>query len=283
MKNQKSEKPKISEGIILALLSAGSYLFAFYYEKGYASVFNIPTSFISVNINSILVFGTILASILLIVLPFVNMFIFLTTGRVHPIIQRSLISVLFLGVVLLFQIYIYGLSNWRSWILILIFLVIFLFLDFVFPVLTQRGKTYVGKLESQEEFDQQFTSFFSLLRAKLGNTALMIVAVFLVGMYIASTAGTAEAIRQDSFLVTNTSPELVVLRIYGDNLICAPFDRASGEIEQSFSIIKSSGETGLVLKLENVGKLHVPTPTPSVIPTSTPLPTEAITPTISTP
>ena len=122
-----------------------------------------------------------------------------------------------------------------------------------------------------------------LVRNKFGNSALLIVAVFLTGIYIASSAGTAEALKQDKFLVTNTSPELVVLRIYGDNLICVPFDRTTGEIEQSFSILKNTGEPVLVLRLEKLGQLHSPTATPSVIATSTPLPVETLTPTISIP
>lgn len=283
MKNPKSDKPKISEGIILALASAGAYLFAFYYEKGYASAFKIPTSLIAVNLTSVLIFGAIFISIILAVLPYANLLMSLTIGRTHPAIQRAAIPVIIVFVFLSIQIYVFGFSNWKNWLYILALLIVLLFLQFVFPLIAQRGRTYVKKLEAQEDTERQFVDSYALLQRKFGNESLLIILLFLVGLSTALSAGTAEAIRQEEFLVTNTKPELVVLRIYGDNLICVPFNRATGEIEQSFSVIKNTGETGLVLRLEKLGQLHLPTATPFVTATATSLPVQTLTPTISTP
>jgi hypothetical protein len=74
-----------------------------------------------------------------------------------------------------------------------------------------------------------------------------------------------------------------VLRIYGDNLVCVPFNRVTGEIEQNFSVLKNTGEAGLILQLEKLGQLHVPTTTPPITATSTPLAINTPTPTIATP
>ena len=158
-----------------------------------------------------------------------------------------------------------------------------LFLQFVFPLIVQRGKTYVEKLEAQEDTERQVVDSYAIMQRKFGNESLLIILLFLGGMTTALSAGTAEAIRQEEFLVTNTKPELVVLRIYGDNLICVPFNRATGEIEQSFSVMKNTGETGLVLHLEKLGQLHSPTATSPGIATSMPLPVQTLAPTISTP
>lgn len=281
MKNSKNDKPKISEGIILALSSAGAYLFAFYYEKGYASVFKIPTSLISINLTSVLIFGAIFIGVILAVLPYANFLLSITVGRTHPAIQRAIIPVILVFIFLAIQIYLFGFSNWQNWIVVLVIFVILLFLQFVFPLLTQRGKTYAEKLEAQENTDRQVVDTYALIQRRFGNESLLIILFFLGGMFTSLSAGMAEAIRQEEFLVTNTTPELVVLRIYGDNLICVPFDRKTGEIEQSFSVIKNTGETGLVLRLEKLGQLHlVKAP---IIATSTPLPIETLTPTISPP
>jgi hypothetical protein len=281
MKNSRNDESKISEGIILALLSAGAYLFAFYYEKGYASAFKIPTSLININLTSVLVLGAIFIGVILAVLPYANFLLSITMGRTHPAIQRATIPVILVFVFLAIQIYLFGFSSWKNWIVILAVFVFFLFLQFVLPLLTQRGKTYAKKLEMQEDTDRQVVDTYALIQRKFGNESLLIILLFLGGMLTASSAGMAEAIRQEEFLVTNTAPELVVLRIYGDNLICAPFDRKTGEIEQSFSVIKNTGETGLVLRLEKLGQLQLAKP--PITATSTPLPIETLTPTISTP
>lgn len=153
-----------------------------------------------------------------------------------------------------------------------------MFFQFIFPLITQRGGTYLDKLEAQEKTENQFTDSYVILRNRFGNDSLLIIIAFLVGLSTALSAGTAEAIKQENFLVTNTTPELVVLRIYGDDLICVPFDRNTGEIEQNFTVLKKTGESGLSLKLENLGQLHLHKAVQAVPATPAPLPTETLTP-----
>ncbi len=281
MKNSKSNNPRISEGILLAISSASAYLFAFYYEKGYASVFNIPVSFINVSLTSILTFGAIIISLILFLLPFINLFFVVTIGRMNTTLQRAIIPVVLLFVFLLVQIYFFGIAGLKDWYFVLIFLCILIFLSLVFPLIVQPGKTFISKLEVQEKLDLQFVDAISLMHIKFGKEALLVLAVFLFGIYVAPSAGKSEAIKQEEFLVTNTTPELVVLRIYGDNLICVPFNRTTGEIEENFSVIKNTGETGLALRLEKLGQLHLPKITPVAPATPMLLPVETLTPTIT--
>lgn len=283
MKNTKSDKPSISEGMIIALSSVVAYLLAFYYEKGYASVFKIPTSLISINLTSVLIFGAVLINIIIFVLPYANLLLMLTVHRVNPVIQRAINLIIILFLIVMVQIYFFGFSNWKNWSYLLVILVVSLFFQFVFPLISQSGKTYVEKLEAQEETERQFTDSNVLVQNKFGNNTLWIIVFVFAGIYIALSAGMAEAIKQEEFLVTNTTPELVVLRIYGDNIIGVPFNRITGDVEQSFSVIKNTGETGLVLHLEILGQIHLPSKTPPVTTTSTTFPVETLTPTITTP
>src|SRR5688572_8430631 len=48
---------RVTDAIILALASAGAYLFAFFYERGFASFFGIPTQLINVSLVTLLIFG----------------------------------------------------------------------------------------------------------------------------------------------------------------------------------------------------------------------------------
>jgi hypothetical protein len=136
-------------------------------------------------------------------------------------------------------------------------------------------------LEAQEKIDSQVMDIFGLIRIKFGNETLVIITVFLLGLYIALSAGKAEATKQEEFLVTNTKPELVVLRIYGDNLICAPFDRKTGEVEESFSVLKNTGDPNLSLRFEKLGNLHIPEITPVAPAKPAPVPATTLTPTIT--
>jgi hypothetical protein len=67
------------------------------------------------------------------------------------------------------------------------------------------------------------------------------------------TAGKEQALNQTDFLVPSTNPNSVVLRVYGDNLICAPFHDKS--VEPSFFVLKLDDEPRPHLELRNVGPL----------------------------
>ena len=272
MTDSKERNPRISEGVLLALASAGAYLFDFYYEKGFASTFNIPTPFISVTLTSILTFGAVVFAVILLIMPTINLLMMLTISNQHPILKRTLFPIILFVALLLTQIVFFGIENWRQWIFFLVLLAVVIFLQLVFPLITQRGGKYIDKLEAQDRVEAQFTDSYVIIRNRFGNDFLLILLILILGSLIAQTAGTAEAVNQKEFLVTNTTPEMVVLRIYGDNMICVPFNRSTGEIKQSFTILKTTGEPGLVLKLESIGQLHSPASNPTLRPTPTAFP-----------
>ncbi|MCJ7497382.1 MAG: hypothetical protein MUO78_04525, partial [candidate division Zixibacteria bacterium] len=85
---------------------------------------------------------------------------------------------------------------------------------------------------------------------------IAILSLFLV-LIFSWEAGRSRALKQDEFLILKASPELVVLRIYGENLICAPFDRTTKEVKKTISIFKIGDDPDLKLSLEKVGPLHI--------------------------
>lgn len=279
MPTLKAQSVRISEGIILALASAGAYLLSFYYEKGYASVFKIPVSFIEISLTSMLTFGVIIIGVFLFIMPITNLLLMFTLSSSRPVLQRTLLPVILVALLVVVQIYLFGILNWKLWLPFVIMLIVFIFFQFIFPLIVQRGGKYTDKLKAQEETEEQFTDAFVIMRRRFGNSSLIIILVLLLGIVVAESAGIADAINQREFLVTNTNPEMVVLRVYGDNLICAPFDRNTGEVKQSFTVLKIADDANLGLSLENIGPLHVPSTPPAkdtttpVLIDDTPLPT----------
>jgi len=79
------------------------------------------------------------------------------------------------------------------------------------------------------------------------------VVLFLSFMFY--SAGRAHALKQTEYLFPSTYEQSVVLRIYGDNMICAPVDRDKKEVQRSFFVLNVSGATPPTLKLEKIGPL----------------------------
>lgn len=52
-----------SEGILIAIASATGYLWAFQYERGFASHFGIPSQFINVSLINVLFIGALLTGV----------------------------------------------------------------------------------------------------------------------------------------------------------------------------------------------------------------------------
>ncbi|HEX8144645.1 MAG TPA: hypothetical protein VF553_18905 [Pyrinomonadaceae bacterium] len=83
----------------------------------------------------------------------------------------------------------------------------------------------------------------------------LISGILVLSWGLTFVVGQAEAINQRNFLVINTSPEMAVLRIYGDNMSCAPFNRETKEVQKSFVIIKAADNPKHSFNLEDIGPL----------------------------
>jgi len=97
-----------------------------------------------------------------------------------------------------------------------------------------------------------------------------------MGFSITHAIGRAIALNQSEFLVITTSSEMVVLRAYGDKLLCAPFDRTKKEVKRTFSILKIAEDSNLKLSLEEVGPLHMEKEPTEVLKKSISAPTDSL-------
>lgn len=83
----------------------------------------------------------------------------------------------------------------------------------------------------------------------------MITFIVLLALTLGFFFGKNDAQKKVEFLVINSDPEQVVLKIYNNKLITAPFNRKSKTIERKFLIGKVGTDPHLVYTLENVGPL----------------------------
>lgn len=246
----------ITEGIIIAVIPILAYLVTFSYEVGYAGFFLIPQNLITLNIINFFAVCGVLLSLFVILLWPILIYIDLVKKETNVITLRF---------VKLFPFYLwlvvnellYGFTLWREWILSLIIAIILSIIEFGAPLLSQRHKgSYNEKLKADLEADLKTETIFDRLLQFLGWKIYLFTLIFIFMLLISYNVGRAEALKKVNFLVVDTSPEVAVLRIYGDYLICVPFDRGSREVQRSFVILNMSESFKTTLKLEKIGPLH---------------------------
>lgn len=245
-----------SEAILLALASSGAYFLAFRYEKSYADYFGIPVDLITISLNSVLLFFAILSGLLLLLFYILDILIVIF-GKTNSVMLQAIFPILIIFVLLVIQIYFYGIGEWEKWILFLSLILGVAFLQLGLPLITQRQESsYLDKLKAQAEYDNNKTNFTNLLAKLFGINGLVVLLIFTFGLLIANSAGNSEAIRKGEFLIANTKPEVVVLRVYNELAIAAQFNRNTGEVSKNFSLISIKDNPQIIFSMENLGPLH---------------------------
>jgi hypothetical protein len=277
----------ITEGLLIAVVSAGAYLLAFYYEKGFTSYFKIPMHFVSVSLVTIFILVAVAISFLLLIVPIVD-FIFGYLPRLHPVLYPGVGVLLFVSLFSVIHLYLFGLSNWPVFIFHLVMLVLVAAIFLLLPMIIHRKKgKVIERLEEQQKIDQSVLSIYDVIASRFGRESLLVIALSILSINFAENAGRAQAMKQTEFLVLNTEPEMVVLQIYEENMICAPFNRNTKEVETRFRFVKIAEDPKLILNLEKVGPLHpyepkpAQSPTPFATPESSPTETPSISPVTS--
>ncbi len=255
---------KWHEGVVITFISAVAYTYTFGYEIGYAQVFGIPTPLIEISFTSMLsVFVSLLAGLML------GMFLFsyidiwknmLTNAlplHLPDNFNKILIELLKRFYPLLIFIYIFFLIN-----------IYFVLPDsfykptlvfFIGGYITSQILFYKPIIKSETPSNTVTSKSSRSIFEKipyLGLPGFFMVLVLLSGFYMAKYAGQMEAIHQKQYLVVNGNLESVVLRIYGDKIVCAPLDINTGKFKKEFTILKLNDKSEVKMSLMDIGPLQ---------------------------
>jgi hypothetical protein len=144
------------------------------------------------------------------------------------------------------------------WWPILIVLLLYGLIIFGIPLIAHREKgSYLERLKATRESEDKFIQDSDYVWRYFSYKGVIAFSYFWIIYSVTYNVGHQEAFKKKEFLVYAGSPEMVVLRIYGDNLICAPFDREKKEVQRSFTVIKIGESPKTMLNLEIIGPLHV--------------------------
>lgn len=299
MEAEKKVEPRnfpLPEALAIAIASSIVYLLSFLYERGYATHFGIPPQFVSVSLTNLLIFGAAAFTFLYTATNLAGAILPLTRHQ-HPYLAFHLPRVVvFFFLLVIFPLLLFVGSGWMMVVAITAscWLVLVFFVS-ITPLLGKGKKGWKDRLDAaQEAAMREPPTIYDHISARSGIPNFnLYVAALIIATLLAGLVGLSEATRQRDFLITNTTPEMVVLRVYGENMICARFDRQNKEVKKSFSILKVAEDPKLLLNLERIGPLTpvetlaseaveaapTPAPTPHVENTTsitpTPAPTES--------
>jgi hypothetical protein len=271
----------VLEGIVVAAVPTLGYTFAFAYELGFCSKFAIPIELIKVELSSVFLACAGVIIIISLIFGIANLSFIVAQPKSFGPISRGLIRLSPVLALLPLYLWIFP-TQWKMLILIAGVVVLFVLLEFGFPLLTHKARssaarkrvrqeqpktplfesppaqnqkmTYREKLESQEEYETQVKTIFNYLGkpVNIGILAFWFVGLlFLISYGLGSTLAT----RQTAYLIPSTYENSVVLRIYGNNAICTKVVRETGEVNKSFFVIDISSAPSTVFKLEKIGPL----------------------------
>lgn len=261
MVSEKIEKKQdlskwISSGLLIGFFTAFSYAATFAYEAGFAYYFGIPWQLISISITTILIAIGIMLVFFVFIFIACN-FIWLFVPKGNDVLSIMIRRFVVLAIACLI-IFIPRLNHLSSWLVLLMFLLIYAFLEFARPAFTRKGETYIQKLQAHEDFENEAAADFysNIFAFKLGYWPPTILYYIFIILYCSYGLGRQNAEIQREFFVCKYNDQ-AILCIYGDLIVSSEFDRGQKKLIGPLTITKLDKTSEIVLAKESIGPLKV--------------------------
>jgi len=250
-------------GILVVIGPAIGYGIAFIREWSYCNYFGIPSEFIKLDMTNIIIAVVEGIGLVLIVafLLYVYRYYEKRTKEGLGPIKRRLMMIGLLGTMWVY----FGIrySDWIWWVVGLAGVILFTLLLIVFPFIIHsiRHKKFEGfrkKLEEEDKIPWKDADLFDDINNRIGFPVYPLIFIVFLLFLAPYLGGSLQASNKQDFLIPSTNPNSVVLKIYGDNLVCAPFDAETNIVEKSFFILNVNDEPRPLLELTRIGRLKSP-------------------------
>jgi len=256
-----SRQTLLSEGLLIAGVSLAGYSIAFAYEAGYAGYYGIPWQFISLTLTNVLASIAGLLVVLSLLFNLYNMayILFCQGDTPHPAIvelaRLGPLSLLLLGALFIFGV------QWQAWSITLTPVALVFVFKFILPLLTRRDKaTYRAKLLAQKILAQSVSVPLDVVTKAYGNQPIQLFVSIGCLVALAFLVGRAKAINEKNYYVDSSTPNVVILRFYGDTLVAHQYDPRENKLTGDLLVKKVSDKQQLQFKMKMLGHLEGPTP-----------------------
>lgn len=221
------KKSILTEGVVLATIPIIAYYSAYQYEVGYYRAFGAPENLISVDISTLIGFGSATLGVIYILYCIMDT---LSPSRLDKLSEMSwretFIYLLMIFILLWALLYLIFQSAWLKSLLAPTYFVLLLFFY-----------RFLGK----SKLFPKWILVLLILVLLLDNICQGIVE------YKART--------QSQFTVIESEPNTFVIRKLGDNFLCSTYDPCSRTYIKHFRLIPIKDE-GLSLEYKHIGPLH---------------------------
>lgn len=251
------KKLNIKESYIIPGLTFIGYIVAYNYEKAYLSFFNIPSFFIKIGVEEIIVAITSVTLFLMIcyvVLRLFSPFIFFIIKKAEHVafVKKSMLLI----PIIVFLFFIGNTSSLNEKIIILIFFIFAFLYFFRIPLLFLfKGKNLKEKRIKANDLMRRLYMVETYVFSK--STPQTLLFIFLVSYILslfANMLGTHLSSRQKHYFVFSKNENCAVVRNHGDKLICIGFDQDSKSINNKVLIFPV--EEKLEFSWESLGPLE---------------------------
>jgi|ERR1700722_7884739 len=251
-------KSWLSEAVILFLAPALAYFLAFKYEQGYCGTFGVPYYFIKPDLTEILIFTSVAMGYSITL--FYVFDAWLDNGKINsnPQIkpwQHLIVKYLPLFALFGFMVIVYA-EFWRKWIWFFCLFGIIVGLDMLVALtLDSKDKSFTERLVKANVMDHPSSIFFKM-RNRVGRAGALLISLVFLGSILATFIGNSEALRQTSFLVPSSNTNAIVIRSFGDKLICVEINPKTKIPTKTFFLLSVGSDNNLQLNLKDIGPLN---------------------------
>ncbi len=249
-RDSQAQRPRsiVTEGLIVAGATAAAYLLTFAYEYGYCSYFGIPGFLIEPST------GTILFAAIFILVAGV---LFIELSHLPRVLLSAIPwPILRLRLTLLALIWgthtAMGLSfNWLK-LLNLSMLTLLLVGTYLYALIFTSG-SFAERISKGEKDAELPKSAWDGPKKIFGATAVGSVLIFCFAMNSAFVIGTLHARFQTGFTIVKSTPDLAVVKRYGDRLIAIRYEGRSPQATGEFRVIEKEKD----MEFMNLEKLTI--------------------------
>ncbi len=242
--------------LILAIVSGYLYLCTYFFELSYLQVFDIPSDYLYIDLNTILS-----DSSKIIQLIFIAIFIYqLVKLPFRKWMSKSYIND-YVGTTTCFAASLMFLASTASiipisslrtaffaWIIIVIITVFFVL-----------KSLFLAKKDSaieENNVEQEIEEKFQTNKLPFYNTYFWVILLILFPVLICGLLGEGTATKVTSLSMINDSTKYLMIRKYGDQLLCKDYDFVNKKLGKQIIIVKIPINKPIVLISYEVGNLY---------------------------